>query len=196
MAKKTLVLAVIAAALVAVGVQTASAEWFDEGKALKKEENPIFKLEGDLRLKGKTGTVECPKGVFAFLELTGGTTDGHLSGLNVNIPEECEVEGGLVLLTGGTTTLSSMQLTAGATAVNDEGIRIVVSGVSLHYKFKNGFAATFTSIAGSPLVGVPDAAKKIGKVFVTGKLNSNIGEMSASGVLTVLAGPNGTYGIA
>jgi len=195
MAKRTLVLAAIAAALVTVGAQPASAEWFDEGKALKKGENPIFKLEGDFRIKGGVGTVECSKGVFGFLELTGGTTDGHLNEFNVNVPEECEIAGGLVLLTGGTTTLKSMVLTAGAKAVNDEGLSIKISGLSLHYEFKNGFKLTLTSIAGSPLVAVPDLAAKIGKVFATGKLSSNAGEMNASGVLTVLAGANGTYGI-
>jgi len=182
--------------LCAFGAQAAPAEWYDKGTALKAGENPTFEVTGTVAFTSSGGGVHCNTGT-SKVQLTGGTTDGHVLTFGVEGPSKCEVSGGLVLLTGGTTTLKSVTLTGTPTDKNDGNNELQISGVTLHNEFNNGFKLTLSSIAGSPLKGTPDNATSMSSATLAGELNSTLaaGKVNVSGSLNVLAPNAGTYGL-
>ena len=183
-------------ALCAIGSQAASAEWYDKGTALKSGENPTLEVTGTVAFTSSGGGVHCTTGT-SKMQFTGGTTDGHVLTFGVEETSKCEVSGGLVLLTGGTTTLKSVTLTGTPTDKLGGNNELQISGVTLHNEFNNGFKLTLSSIAGSPLKGTPNNSTAISSAALSGELNSTLaaGKVSVVGSLNVLAPNSGTYGL-
>ena len=178
----------------AVTVAPAQGAWTHEGVPLGGE-SPSVELTGTFAVSSSGGGVHCGK-LATELELTGGTDDGHLQGFTAEEIGKCEVSGGLVFLTGGTTTLKSLTLTGGATATSSEGKVVQLSGISLHYEFNNGFQMTLSSVVASPLVATPDNPAEIGSFTLSGELNTTLaaGKAAVAGTLNVLGESNGTFG--
>lgn len=193
MRKKMILLATAAMALLAFAAQSASADWYDTGVALEDGDDPHILATGPASFSSSAGGVACPE-TEATIELTGGTTDAHIVWFTVTDPKKCEVSGGLVFLTGGTTTLKSATLTGGATAkINAEKDDLTLTGVSLHNEYNNGFKLTLSSIESEPLTITVDNAKKVTTLTLEGKLNSTLGTtVTASADLHV---DDATYGI-
>jgi hypothetical protein len=196
MLKKIMLLMTAVAAMFAIGAQAASAEWYDKGTALVGGENPTLEITGTVAFTSTGGGVHCNTGT-ATLQATGGTTDGHVLAFGVEETSKCEVSGGLVFLTGGTTTLKSVTLTGTPTGVNNGGNTIDVSNVTLHNEFNNGFKLTLSSIAGQPLVSTPNNTTSVSSATLSGELNSTLsaGKVKVAGSLNVLAPNVGTYGL-
>lgn len=194
MLKKMMLAATAVAALMAIGAQTASADWYHSGTALKSGENPSLETTGTVAFTSSAGGVHCATGT-ATLQATGGTTDGHVPAFGAEEIGKCEVSGGLAFLTGGTTTLSKVTLTEGTTLTVDAATGdVTVSAVSLHNEFKNGFELTLSSQE-TPLTIKPTTTKAITSGALSGKLNSTLGTaVTVTGSQTVLAPNSGTYG--
>ena len=179
-----------------VAAQPSLGDWYDRGAALENGEDPALELTGTFGFTSSSGGVHCAKAALD-LELTGATVDGHVKSFTAEEPGSCEVSGGLVLLAGGTTKLKAITLTGEPTAAASEEKQIELSGISLHYEFANGFAATMTSKGGEPLLGTPDDPAEIASVAVAGKLNTTLssGIVSVAGALNVVGADKGTYGV-
>jgi len=195
--RKMMLALAAAVAVCALGAQAASAEWYDKGTALKSGENPTLEATGTVAFTSSSGGVHCNTGT-SKLQFTGGTTDGHVLTFGVEEASKCEVSGGLVLLTGGTTTLKGVTLTGMPTDKNDGNHeKIEISGVTLDNEFNNGFKLTLSSITGSPLIATPNNTTSISSATLAGELNSTLaaGKVKVSGTLNVLAPNAGTYGL-
>jgi hypothetical protein len=194
--RKTMLALTAAVALCAFGAQAASAEWYDKGTALKSGENPTLEVTGTVAFTSSGGGVHCNTGT-SKMQFTGGTTDGHVLTFTVEEPSKCEVSGGLVFLTGGTTTLRSVTLTGTPTEKQNSDNEIHISAITLHNEFNNGFKLTLSSVAGSPLVVTPNNTTSISSATLSGELNSTLaaGKVAVSGSLNVLAPNVGTYGL-
>jgi hypothetical protein len=185
-------------ALFAIGSPTASAEWYDNGVALSAGENPTLETTGTFAFTSSGGGVHCNTAT-ATIQLTGGTSFGHDQVFTVEEPSKCEVSGGLVFLTGGTTTVTSLTSTEwekGSALTWGSG-KIGWCKWKKHIKFKNGFELTLSSIESSPLDTTPNNTTSISSLALSGELNSTLaaGKVKVSGSFSVLAPNAGTYGL-
>jgi len=209
MFKKIMLMATAVMAMFAIGAQAASANWFDKGAGLAAGENPTLEITGTVAFTSSGGGVHCNTGT-SKLQATGGTNDGHVLTFGVEEANKCEVSGGLVLLTGGTTTLKKVELTGTPTGTNNGGNTIDVTKVSLHNEFNNGFKLTLSTIkciikheggveteVETPLVATPNNTTAIESATLAGKLNSTLaaGQVTVSGSLSVLGTDKNTYGL-
>jgi len=196
MLKKIMLLSMAVMAMFAMGAQAASANWFDNGAGLAEGVNPHIDITGTVAFTSSGGGVHCNTGT-STLQATGNTNIGHVLTFSVEEPSKCEVSGGLVLLTGGTTTLKSVTLTKPTPEGTNTGSVINITGVTLHNEFNNGFKLTLSSIAGSPLVATPNNTTSISSTTLAGELNSTLaaGKVKVAGSLNVLAPNVGTYGL-
>lgn len=190
MLKKLMLLATAAVAVLAMGASSASANWYDNGTALVAGQNPTLNGTGTAAFTSPNGGTHCNT-TDAAVQLTGGTTTAHITKFEATNIGTCEVSGGLVFLTGGTTSLKSATLTTGATA-HSNGSDLTVEGIKLHNVYNNGFSITLSSKAGSPLTATLDNLKKASKLTLTGTLTSGLGELSVTAHLT---DHSPTYGI-
>jgi hypothetical protein len=170
--------------------------WYDKGIGLKDGEDPSLELTGAFAFTSSGGGVNCEK-VTLKTELTGSTADAHIKSFAAEEPGKCEVSGGLVFLTTGTTTLKAITLTGEPTAINSKEESVLLSNIALHYEFNNGFKATLSSIEGEPLIATPDDTTEISSVSLGGELDSTLfaGKVKVSGSLNVLGADDGTYGL-
>jgi hypothetical protein len=191
MLRKMMLLATAVTALAAFGAQGASANWFHEDKPLVAGQNPHITATGTVQFTSSGGGVHCPS-AHTTIQLTGGTTDAHVKSFSVPAPATCEVSGGLVFLTGGTTTLKTVTLTGEPTGTRT-GDDLQVTNVSLHNEFTNGFKLSLTSET-APLTGTVDKTTVVSTITLEGKLNSTLaaGPVTVHGHLNV---HNPTYGI-
>jgi len=195
MFKKIMLMATAVMAMFAIGAQAASANWFHSGAGLAAGENPTLEITGTVAFTSSGGGVHCNTGT-SKLQATGGTNNGHVLTFAVEEANKCEVSGGLVLLTGGTTTLKKVELTGTPSGTNN-GSTIEIAGVSLHNEFNNGFKLTLSSIAGQPLIATPNETTSVSSAGLAGELNSTLaaGKVKVAGSLNVLAPNTGTYGL-
>jgi hypothetical protein len=135
------------------------------------------------------------------MQLTGGTSIGHDLAFTVEEPSKCEVSGGLVFLTGGTTTVKSLTSTeweeGGALTIDFVNGKFGWCKWEKHIEFNNGFSLTLSSIAGSPLNTTPNNTTSISSLTLSGELNSTLaaGKVKVSGSTEVLGTDKGTYGL-
>jgi hypothetical protein len=196
MLRRWIVAAGIAGVFLAVGAQTAAAEWYDKGVALKAGENTEAHMKGTFAFTSSQGGVHCESGTMK-LKFTGGTAEGTVPVIGVETPKACELSGGLVFLCGGTTTLKSITPASLPKIVNNGGTSITLSTLVLDYECNNGFKFTVSSIASEPLVGTPDNAKAITKVAFAGMLNSTLGvKVTIVYNMNMVGADSGTYGLA
>jgi hypothetical protein len=195
MLQKLALFALTACALV-IAVPTASANWYHEGEALKAGENPQISISGTAAFTSSSGGVHCATGGQLTIEGTGGTTDGHLVSYELE-EKKCEVSGGLIFLTGGTTSLKSGQLT-GTPDGTHNGKVIEIFDIIIHSEFNNGFKLTLIADKEFPLIVTPDNPKAATAGTATGEMTSTLSsgkvKITASG--TILGEASGTYGIA
>jgi len=196
MFKRLTTIGVFASALIVIGSGVATAEWYDEGVALRSGENPTLELTGTWAFTSSGGTLHCNTSTMK-LQFTGGTTDGHVLATGFEEPAKCEINGGTRLLCGGTTAFKASTLTGTPTLINDGGSDLLMSGVSTHLECNNGFAVTLSSIAGSPLTLPPNNTTCISSLAVSGQLNSTLaaGKVEIHGQYNVLAPNVCTYGV-
>lgn len=185
----------MAIALSLVTAQSAAAGWYDKGTGLPSGTNPSIQLTGTFDFTSATGGVDCPA-ITATLQMTGGGTDGHLSSLSPETLLGCEVTGVLVFLAGGSTTVSSINLTTAGTAVSTGEEDIRISGLTIDYRFTNGFKLTLSPVEESPLVATPDDPEAMTKATLSGPMSSALGNVTVNGSMNVVGGNAGTYGVA
>lgn len=188
MPKKLFLVAMGTIVVLLTGIQTATAQWYDNG--VPAVGNPTMNVTGTFALTSPNGGTHCAS-TDASIQLTGGTTTADLTSLVATNIATCEVSGGKVFLCGGTTTVKSWTLTAGAT-IHSNGDDVVVTGISLHEACHNGLQLTYSSKAGLPLTGIFDNKTKASTLTLTGTLASPLGDVSATAHWTDHAP---TYGI-
>jgi hypothetical protein len=178
-----------------IGAQAASAEWYDEGVALQKGVNPTFASTATWAWTSSGGGVHCNTSV-THVQLTGGTTDGHVVLTEIEEPKKCEVSGGWAFLCGGTTANKSV-IATGTPTLTHNGVTASMSGVSTHWECTNGAKVTLSSVAGQPLVLTPDDTTCIQTFTMTGPLESTLAagkvQVSASG--SILGSDACTFGL-
>jgi len=185
--------------LSSVATQLAEADWYDKGVPLTNGQNPVIALTGTFAFTSPNGGVHCNAGVME-LELIGGTTDGHISTINAEEADKCEIVGPLALLCKGTTTIQSFNLTSTPTLINNGGANIRITNVDLDVEC-TGLTVTLISMAGQPMVATPDNTTGIGKLTLSGRLQAKFGEfpgeseVTMAGTQSVLGGKAGTYGL-
>jgi hypothetical protein len=184
-------------AVFAVSAQGATANWYDEGEGLKEGENPTLQSTGTLAFTSSGGGVHCTDG-YMTMQMTGSWNDGRLNAVGVENPGLCEVSGGLVFLTGGTTTLTSVTYTGNIVIpeITNSLSHINIRLIKLHYAFKNGFKVEL-SLEGLTLATTPDWATEMSSFALSGEMFSSLaaGKVKMSGSLAVLAPDAGTYGL-
>jgi len=175
--------------------QTATASWYDKGVALVAGQNPELEATGTAAFTSASGGLHCNTGTIR-VQATGGTTTGHLMTYSAEDTKQCEVSGGLVLLTGGTTTLKKTQLT-GVPSGTHNGSTIAISNFVLHVEFNNGFKLTLSTIEKSPLIIIPDNTTAVTKATSTGEMNTSLssGKVTVTTSGTILGEASGTYGL-
>jgi len=191
----TVVMGVVGA-FFAVGAQTAAAEWYDKGVALKAGENKEVHMKGTLAFTSSQGGVHCETGTIK-IKLTGGTTAGDVTVFGVENDPACEVTGGLAFLCGGATGIKEILPEGLFQAQNSGGTTITLTAITLKYECSNGFTFTLSSIAGQPIVGTPDNSKAMTKVAFGGMLNTTLGvKATFASNMTMVGADSGTYGVA
>jgi len=211
MRKKMIVLLILGLAVLLMP-QSASAEWYDNGIALEPGENPVVEMTGTVTFIGPTFGVHCPAGTIS-VRATGGTTTGHLVAYEAENTKTCEVSGGLVFLSGGTTSVKAAQLTSVPTA-DHNGKVIELLNINWHIEFNSGFKLTLstppectitekiegittTTTVTTPITVTPDDLTAATGGTAEGTLNNNL---SASPVVVqasgnILGEASGTYGL-
>jgi len=199
MRRKAALSLVLALSLCAVVPGIASATWRDNGVKLGPGENPHAQLEGTFAFRSPIGTpnaigVHCSP-VVVDLWLTGGTTEAHVTSLEVTNPAKCEVlVGPLVLLTGGTTSVKKVTLTGSPSVTYslEPAIEVNLNGLALDYEFNNGYKLELTS-AESALT--PENPAMLGTVLHEGTGVVAGQPVSLGGHFQFTGSDAGTYGL-
>lgn len=190
MLTKLILTAAASVAVLAMGAPSASALWRDNGIQITPGSNPSINITGTAAFTSPNGGTHEARADLV-IQLTGGTTTSHFLGWLTTVPSEAEVSGGLVFLTGGTTSLKSASLTSGGTA-HSNGSDLTVTGIALHYEYNNGFKITLSSKVGNPLTMTLNNRKQASQFTLTGSLGSGLGDVSMTGHFT---DHSPTYGI-
>jgi hypothetical protein len=199
--KKMMAVMVVVVACCAIGAQSASADWYDNGTALNAGQNPTLEVTGTVALSSSGGSLHCNTGTWRF-QLTGGTLLSHMLTAGVEEPSKCEVNGGWVFLSGGTTSLKSVTLTGTPEAFNGFGTELAIVNTEMHYVFNNGYKFSVSTIGkGSgveqAILATPNNTTSISSLALSGELATTkvAAKAKISGTLTVLAPDNGTSGL-
>jgi hypothetical protein len=144
MLRRTILLATALALVAIVSPAAAPANWTNNGLVIPSGINPDVLFEGSAEFSGGIGSVTCNKGVTATLQLTGGTTDGHVKVFAVDDPATNCAVGGLLNILCGPKSLTEAKLDQDATvSVNTSGKDLSVTNVDL--------TNTFGACLGGPL---------------------------------------------
>jgi hypothetical protein len=189
-----MLLATAVTAMFAFGAQSASASWYHNDVALSAGQNPHITATGTMAFTSSGGGCHCPS-VHMTIQLTGGTTDAHVKSVSVPTPGSCEVSGGLVFLTGGTTSVKAVTLTGEPTLIRTAGQDdLELTKTVVHTEFNNGFKMTLSSVESEPITVTVDKTTTVSTLTIEGKKNSTL----AAGKVTIhehLTVHNPTYGI-
>jgi hypothetical protein len=193
MLKKMILSAMAVMAVAAVAAPAASATWTHEGVALTTGQNPIEGFHGTAEFNSEElgGGVHCNNAT-AFIEMTGGTTDGHVE-FEVDNPSSCTVTGAIAAICGEH-SLTNAELAFPATAqivTNGSGQSVIqVSNIAL----VDEFGECLTLVLEGEVTATPSPnSKAISSVSLSGELESLFGPVVVNGTLN--AENPGTYGI-
>jgi hypothetical protein len=190
MLKKMILLAMAVMAIAAVAAPAASATWTHEGVAIGANAEEGFHGTFEYSSEELGGGVHCSEAT-AFIEMTAGTTDGHVE-LFVDNPGSCTVSGAIAAICGAH-SLTNAELAFPATAqivTNGSGQSVInISNIA----FVEEFGECLTLVLEGELTATPNNSKAISSVSLSGELESLFGPVVKNGTLN--AEHPGTYGI-
>lgn len=187
MDKKAMLSGIIAVLAVLTGSAAALATVKHEGVALKSGENPHLLLSGSFSATGEVGSLNCPSGVTATIELTGGTNVAHPKSIEITELGKCDV-GGLLGMLCGTNSLTNDIFTFNVMTWSDFWKEWFWDPIVIDLFFSS---CPMLALEGELQVA-PDKAAAISEVALSGVMNSELGEFAIGGKLKVT--PAGTYG--
>lgn len=189
MIKKIMLLGMIVAAFGAIGASAASASWTMEGEEIA--ENEVMHLTGTMGFTAPgVGGISCS--VTANLEMTAGTSTGHVTDFTVNAAS-CKGSGALA----GCELESATTFSEPWTASSASGTTVGINGFHLKNKYKaNGKCpvAETTIVdtgAADEVIGTPNNTSAISSLTMSGQAS---GGLVISGTLAPTEA--GTWGIA
>lgn len=195
MIKKMMLLASVTAIAMAFAVPTiASAKWADGTVALALGNNPNISLEGSTGYNGTPGAFSCSQTTTA-IQLTGGTSNAHVTNFTVDNPQSCLGSGAFAFCTLTSTTMEKAPWAAHTNTTD-----ITITNARWQYHFSGGFCSTpTTTFEGNATLTISGGeqhavkAVQVGGSFTLSSGGSDFGIMTLSGTWSMT--PSGTYGL-